>query len=318
MGGYPNGEIYPARDGSFRVSTLHPLSNDTVRSAIEQTVSESRGELWRVKEFRDMNDFSSHPSAILSDGSYSVFVKLSSASNGLEQFEMELAGLRFLSDCSGVLTPTPIGMIPVEGGVVLILEGIPAIERTPRQWQDIGRCLARIHRIKGNQFGLDTHNYFGPFYQDNRPMDDWPAFYAERRLFPRLMGAVNRGHLPTEVIRQIEKLIIRLPDLCGPQVLPTLLHGDAQQHNFISTEAGAVVIDPAVYYGNPEMDLAQLDFFHPVPEDVFIGYQEELLIDPGFGERRELWRVHTYLAIVEVDGGGAYLSKLIDAVHKYL
>ena len=296
---------------------LHPLLKDQLRVSVERIVSDYRGEQWVVKEFRDMNEFSSHPSAILSDCSYSVFVKLSTAANGLEQFERELAGLRLLSDRAGVLTPMPIGNLTVDGGAVMILEGIQATDRTPKQWRQIGQTLARIHRINGDQFGLETHNYFGPLYQDNRFIDDWPTFYAERRLWPRFMGAINSGNLPTDAIKAIEKLIARLPDLCGADVSPTLLHGDAQQNNFISTAAGAVVIDPAVYYGHPEMDLAYVDYFQPVPEDVLKAYSDELPIDPGFEERRELWRIYGYLAIAEV-GGMSFLPQLTKAVRKYL
>lgn len=297
--------------------SLYPILEDKRRIPVEQIVSEYTGKRWIVKEFRDMNEFSSHPSAILSDGSYSVFVKLSQAANGLEQFDAELAGLQLLSNLSGVLTPTPIGNISVDGGVVMILEAVPVVDRTPKQWHEIGRTLAQIHKVKGTQFGLETNCYFGSLYQDNRPMSDWPAFYAERRLWPRFVGAINSGNMPTELIRQVEKLISRLPELCGPEVKPTLLHGDAQQNNFISTERGAVVIDPAVYYGNPEMDLAYMDFFQPVPEDVFIGYREEMPIDVGFRERRELWCIYGYLAMVEVEGH-SYLNELTAAVQKYL
>lgn len=290
---------------------------DAFRLPIEQVVSKYRGQKWVVKAFKDLNDLSSHPSALLSDGSYSVFVKQSTAANGSEQFEIELAGLRFLSERSGVRIPTAIGNAPVEGGVVMVLEGITALERTPREWRDIGRCLAQIHTIKGNQFGLDTHNYFGPLYQDNRPMQDWATFLVERRIFPRFMGAINAGHMPMDVIHQVEKLIPRIPQFFESEIVPTLLHGDAQQNNFISTESGAVVVDPAIYYGHPEMDLAYVDYFQPVPDDVFVGYRELLPIDPLFNERRDLWRLYGYLAAVEVEGA-LHLPKLIQAVQKYL
>ncbi len=95
------------------------------------------------------------------------------------------------------------------------------------------------------------------------------------------------------------------------------LHGDAQQNNFVSTREGALVIDPAVYYGNPEMDLAYVDYFQPVPDDVFIGYQEILPIDPGFDARRDLWRIPAYLAAVQVEGTG-HLQKLTRAIRKYV
>lgn len=148
-------------------------------------------------------------------------------------------------------------------------------------------------------------------------MRDWPTFYAERRLWPRLIGAIDAGRLPAEAIRRIEKLIARLPGLCGPETAPALLHGDAQQNNYISAEMETIVIDPAVCYGNPEFDLAYIDYFQPVPEDVFDGYREVMPIDPGFSERRDLWRVYGYLAAVSVEGP-AYLGKLMDAVQVYL
>lgn len=293
------------------------LLNDSLRIPVEQVVSKHIGRTWNVKIFRDMNEFASHHCAILSDGSYSVFAKLSQAAHGLEQFEAELDGLRFLSEHSGALIPSPVGNVPVDGGVIMVMEEAQAVERTSRQWREIGQALARIHRIKGDRCGLEKQGYFGPLYQDNRPIQDWPTFYAERRLWPRLIGAIDSGHMPTRTIRQVEKLIQRLPGLCGPEIIPSLLHGDAQQNNFISTELGAVVIDPAVYYGSPEIDLAFVDYFQSVSDDVFLGYQEELPIDPGFWERRDLWRVYGWLAAVTVEGA-AYVGKLTDAVQKYL
>ena len=148
-------------------------------------------------------------------------------------------------------------------------------------------------------------------------MDDWLAFFTDRRLWPRLMGAINSGYLPTDVIRQVEKLIIRLPRLDLAGVAPTLLHGDAQKNNFISTASGAMVIDPAIYYGHPEMDLAYVDYFEPVPDDVFDGYREDMPIDPGFSQRRDLWRIPAYLAAVTVEGP-VHLNKLTNALQKYM
>ena len=264
-----------------------------------------------------MTEFACHSSAILSDGSFSVFAKFSDAANGSEQFEIELAGLRLLSERSGVLTPKPIGIIPVTGGSILALEAVQAVDRTPLHWRKIGHTLARIHKIKWDRFGLESQGYFGPLYQDNTPMSDWVTFYAERRLWPGLRLAIDSGNIPARLIRQVEKLISCLPKLCGPEIVPTLLHGDAQQNNFISTEMGTVVIDPAIYYGNPEMDLAYIDYFQAVPEDVFDGYQDELPIDAGFSERRDLWRIWGYLAAVTVEGP-CHLEKLTKAVHKYM
>jgi fructosamine-3-kinase len=291
--------------------------NDPLRQPVEQLVSAYLEREWRVKTFTDMNEYASHPSAILSNDSFAVFVKLSQAAHGLDQFEVELAGLRYFSEHAGVLTPTPIGIALVENGVIMVLAAAQAVERTALRWRQIGQTLARIHRIKRDCCGFERQGYFGSLFQDNRPAGDWLTFFTERRLWPRLIAAIDSGNLSTSAIRLVERLIARLPGLSIPEVEPSLLHGDAQKNNFISTAAGAMVIDPAIYYGSAEIDLAYVDFFEPVPEDLFRGYQEEMPIDPGFSHRRELWRIPAYLAIVQ-EGGAAYLDKLISAVQQYL
>ena len=211
------------------------LASSPLSAFVEQIVSEHLGRQWTIQAARDMSEFACHHAAILSNGTYAVFAKFSEADNGFEQFEIELAGLRFLSERAGVLIPTPIGILPVPGGSILVLEEVKAVERAPRHWRQIGQTLARIHKIKGDRLGLERDGYIGPLYQDNRPTTDWQTFYTERRLVPALKLAVDSGNLPQAVVRQVEKLISRLPELCGPEVAPTLLHGDAQQNNFIST-----------------------------------------------------------------------------------
>jgi protein-ribulosamine 3-kinase len=284
---------------------------------LEKVVSEYQGRTWQVSSTQDMSDFACHPCAILSDGSLAVFTKFSDAPDAPRQFEIEQESLQYLSKSTGVLVPAPIAIVPVETGTLFIMEALKPIERAPLQWRQIGKTLARIHRVKSDFCGFHRNNFFGPLEQDNTPLQDWTTFYGERRLKPRLRMAIDSGNLPVSVISQVESVIERLPELCGPAITPVLLHGDAQQNNFISTQKGTYVIDPAIYYGNPELDLAFIDYFQPVPKDVFDGYREEMPIDPGFFERRDLWRISGYLAAVAVEGS-AYLGRLRDALQKYL
>jgi fructosamine-3-kinase len=288
-----------------------------LRACVEEAVSAYEGRPWRIKSEADLSEFACHRCAIVSDGSFSVFFKYSETSNARAQFATELSGLKTLSATAGVLIPEPIGIVPVEGGTLLVLEALEAVERGPREWREIGATLARIHRVRGDACGLDTNGFFGPLTQDNAPAPTWADFFAQRRLLPLLKTAVDSGHLPLAVSHDVERLVPRLRDLCGPEATPRLLHGDAQQNNFISTAAGTFVIDPAVYYGNPEIDLALLDAFQPVPDSVFAGYQGEAPIDPGFFERRDLWRLPLYLAAVALEGPD-HLSRLTSALGKYV
>jgi fructosamine-3-kinase len=243
-----------------------------------------------------------------------------------EQFRLELLGLDLLRQRSGVSTPVPVGpgIARVDGGWLLLLEAvdeIPAAARTPEHWRDIGRCLARVHSVTSARFGLvDFDGYVGPLYQDNRPVDSnrWADFYPIRRVIPGLRTAVDSGHLPPELAAGVERLVGRLPSLMGPEPVPSLLHGDAQQNNVLTTASGTVLFDTAPYFGHPEVDLALLDIFARVPDDVFDGYREVAPIDPDFPRRRELWRLFSYLAVISVDGASDFGRPFLDRLARLL
>lgn len=288
-----------------------------LRKTLEETVSKYVNREWRVSRARDLSDLACHPATILADGSFEVFAKFSEHTHAVQQFAIEKTSLEFLANRAGVQIPMPIGIIPVERGTLLIMEALIAIERDPLQWRQIGKVLARIHSVKSDYYGFYMNNYFGPLVQENMPVRDWATFYGEYQLRPHLKMAVDLGKLLSPLASQVESVIRRLPGLCGPEVQPTLLHGDAQQNNFISAEEGTFVIDPAIHYGNPELDLAFIDYFELVPQDVFDAYREEMPIEPGFDERRDLWRLSGYLAAVAVEGS-SYLGMLTDALRKHL
>lgn len=304
------------------------LLSPVVLAEIERAATTHLGEPWICTAFTDLGDRSSHPAALLHGGALAIFAKLLDASNAKERARAELSGLNLIGGLSPTATAVPIGCgcIEVGGSVVLLFEGLterPPAERTLGDWQAIGHTLAALHQVHGDRFGLDEDGFFGPLHQDNRPVPSgaWAEFYGQRRLLPWLASAVDAGQVPTGHARQIEQIVGRLDILIGPEPLPTLLHGDAQHHNFVSTSAGAVVIDASPYFGHPEIDLALIDYFSPVPKELFTAYAEITPIDPGFAERRELWRLFAYLGVLTVDGssswGRRFAGRLADTVHRY-
>ena len=93
----------------------------------------------------------------------------------------------------------------------------------------------------------------------------------------------------------------RALQLSANELPRTLLHGDAQQNNFVTIDTGAVVADVAPYFGHPEIDLALVDYFHPVPDDVFDAYRDIAPIEARFAQRRDLWRIFVDLACFTVE-----------------
>ncbi|WP_222849168.1 fructosamine kinase family protein [Trebonia kvetii] len=313
----------------------HPLLDPEVVHAVRRAAAEHRGRAWTHAGFTSRSHRASHPCGVFTGTPFSVFAKLDATPGGQEQFTAELNGLRLIRSRTAVATPVPVAaaVVATPAGTLLLTEAVAergatsgqaADGRTPRDYAAIGRALAGLHQARGERFGLaEFDGFFGPLPQCNRPigMDSWAAFYAERRVLPLLRLAVDSGHLPAELARGTERLVARLPALCGPDRVPSLLHGDAQQNNFVSTADGAVVIDPAPYYGHPEIDLALVDYFSPVDPALLGGYAEVAPVDPGFAERRELWRVHAYLAVVAVDGaspfGSSFVPRIAAAVRQY-
>lgn len=340
------------------LAVTHPLLTPERRAAVEAAVSADLGSAWRVASATDLASRASHPAALLhgdglhgdglhsdglhsdglhsdglhSDGLHSdgpsVFAKLAEGRDAVAQAEAEVAGLALVAT-AGVLVPALVGggLVRVREDEVVIVqhalaERVPA-ERTPADWRAIGTTLATLHATTGASFGADIPGYFGPLRQDNRPVpgNAWAEFYAERRVLPWLRTARDAGSVDARDTARVERLVARLPQLVGPDVTPALLHGDAQHHNYVSTDEGAVVIDASPYFGHPEVDLALVDYFTPVSDALWQGYQDVRPIDASFADRRELWRIHAYLAVLTVDAtsefGRPFRARLDAALNQY-
>ena len=273
------------------------------RVLIQASVSRYLGREWNVTEIQNHAERSSHPAAVLSDGEFGVFAKLGTGSCAAEMFRCEAAGLSAISEMAGVLTPAVVDCLSIPHGGLLVLIAVDVIERTETEWEEAGRSLARIHSVEGARFGFDEDSYWGDFRQNNRPLDSWTTFFWERWIEPRVAYGLDEGHLTVDLAKDVLRLGDRLDTICGPPVDPSLLHGDAHRNNILSTLEGPVFIDPNVHFGHPELDLAFVDYFQPVPEALFSAYAEVLPIDEDFSDRRELWRMPFYLAMVEGQGG---------------
>ena len=264
-----------------------------------------------------------------------MFAKLDDSADGADRFAAELSGFGLIRSRSQAATPVPIagGLVATGTRRLLLSEALPergaasgqaADSRTSTDYAAIGRALAGLDQARGETFGLaEFDGFFGPLRQCNRPLGSprWSDFYAELRVRPMLRFAVDSGHLPVGLARAAERVTARLPALCGPDPPPTLLHGDAQQNNFVSTDDGAVLVDVAPYFGHPEYDLAMVDYISPADPELFRAYAELAPVDAGFAGRRELWRLHVYLAVIGVDGanafGRSFLPRLEAAVRQY-
>lgn len=180
--------------------------------------------------------------------------------------------------------------------------------------RNFGRNLARMHRYYGKTFGFYEDNFIGANPQLNIPSkeeaNDWAAFYFNKRLLYQYKMAETNGYV-TEGLRKsfsnLEKIIgTLLKDSPEP---PTLLHGDLWSGNYLCDEQGnAVLIDPAVYYGHREADLAMTKVFGGFSPEFYRAYMEEHPLTEGWEEREDIYKLYHIFNHLNIFGRG-YLAE---------
>ena len=244
----------------------------------------------------------------LQDGSI-VFAKWSS-NPPADMFEQEASGLERIGGSGTVRVPARIALD--EG--MLILEWLePGPVRT-HDWTQFGVALARMHRHTAEHFGAAAANYIGPLPQDNTHSQDWPEFWWTRRLEPQLVRA--SGVLSARERADIERVASALPMIFTTvgSVGASLLHGDLWSGNAHAMKAGVIaLIDPAVYYGHREVDLAMATLFGGFPQQFLSGYEAEWPLErEGLEQRRAVYQLYYLLVHVNLFGAG-YTARTLEA-----
>jgi fructosamine-3-kinase len=241
--------------------------------------------------------------ARLADGRQ-IFVK-SNDDAPAGMFAAEARGLDWLAQAQALRVPTVI----TQGPDFLVLECLRPGRRKPDFDEQLGRGLAALHRTGAPHFGLDHDNFIGRLAQANGPLPTWAAFYRERRLLPQLRLAVDSHRASTAMRQGFEHLLARLEDLVGPAEPPARLHGDLWGGNAMVDETGMpCLIDPAVFGGHREVDLAMMRLFGGFGPRVFAAYEEAFPLPPGHQARVPLYQLYFLMVHVNLFGGSYVAS----------
>lgn len=245
------------------------------------------------------------------------FVKYNSARKYSGMFEQEAIGLGALAATETIRIPQVIAFDEVEADAFLLLEWIEQGSPSSNFWEDFGHGLACLHQTTLNRFGWAQDNYIGSLVQSNQWTASWSEFFALQRLIPQVKLAVDQGSLSPNHARLFDKLFHRLENLF-PKEPPALLHGDLWSGNFMVTANGSpVIMDPAVYYGHREMDLAMTKLFGGFHEQLYHSYQEVFPLEKGWEERVALCNLYPLMVHVNLFGGG-YVGQVETALRKFI
>lgn len=239
-------------------------------------------------------------------GKRNVFIKRNNVDVAGDMFRTEVLGLNLLrKNAASLIVPEVLYQgIDFQGYHTLILEWIDPGHDSIHFWENFGRGLAQMHEVQAEHYGLDHDNYIGKLIQSNCRYNIWSDFYLLQRLLPQVEIGIKSGIFEHEMFQQAERLC-KIIQSEFPQEPPSFLHGDLWSGNFIPHQSGtAALIDPAVYFGNREMEMAFTLLFGGFESHFYDAYNEQYPLHSGFMDRVQVHHLYPLLVHANLFGGG--------------
>lgn len=266
----------------------------------------------RVTRARPVSGGCINNGVILSTKTGPSFFLKTNQTGSPDMFEREAEGLAALQVGGGPKVPFAY----LHGKEFLLMEDLAPAVKVENYWETFGRQMATLHGHTGTRFGFDHDNYIGSTPQPNQWKEDGFDFYSENRLIFQGEMAGKKGLLKAQEVEAISRVAARLRELI-PSQPASILHGDLWSGNAMTDSGGnPAIIDPAVYYGWAEADLAMTELFGGFSERFYAAYVEARPLAPGWHERFRLYNLYHLLNHLNLFGRG-YYSQVMAIVGKY-
>ena len=285
------------------MNSLHPALTDAINSDLIEN-----GDASGVVGVIPVGGGCISKAARLDTGKKSYFLKWNHKSPP-GMFAAEAAGLHLLFSAQTIRVPEVLSF--AEGKrewSYILMEWISPAQQAAQCDQGLlGSQLASLHQImpSGGFFGLDHDNYIGSSRQINGWAADWVSFYKDKRLQPQIGMAIRNSLASGNRLRKLRYVADNLNKWIGAEkIAPSLLHGDLWGGNVIAGgHYEPVLIDPAVYYGNREAELAFTEMFGGFSAEFYRAYQEVWPLENGYTERRDIYNLYHLLNHLNIFGG---------------
>jgi fructosamine-3-kinase len=183
---------------------------------------------------------------------------------------------------------------------------------------ELGEVVAALHAVGAPLFGAERDTLIGGLKQPNPQGGNWRDFFRDQRLLAMALAAYEAGRLPAALRHRIDALAGKLHIWLRNDAPPSLIHGDLWAGNMLSRRTKVVgLVDPALYYADPEIELAFMTLFNSVGRNFFARYNERRKMRPGFfEERRDLYNLYPLLVHVRLFGG-PYVAQVERTLSRY-
>ena len=151
----------------------------------------------------------------------------------------------------------------------------------------LAETLAALHANTAYEHGHGYDVMIGGLPQINERFASWIDFFRWKRLDVAAWLAMRGGRISPGLNERLWRLGEGLRRWLHEPAQPSLLHGDLWIGNVLCRGGRAVaLIDPAIAYGHPEIELAFTQLFGGFPPSFLQRYFEIAPPPPGFDERR--------------------------------
>lgn len=240
------------------------------------------------------------------DGSDRVVVKHDARTNA--KLDVEGFMLRYLAEHSDL----PVPSVRFAAPDLLVMEYVEGDSRfSAKAEEHAAELLAALHGRGADEYGLERDTLIGGLHQPNPHTSTWIEFFREHRIMHMARLAHEEGRIDKVMLARIESFAGKFGDLLLEAPHPSLLHGDVWTTNVLAQDGRITgFIDPAVYYGHPEIELAFTTLFGTFGDAFFKRYQELRPIAEGFFDtRRDIYNCYPLLVHVRLFGS-SYVSGL--------
>ncbi|MDG1279482.1 MAG: fructosamine kinase family protein [Algoriphagus sp.] len=229
----------------------------------------------------------------------------------------EANGLRILKKSTFLKVPETYGSGRIGDYNYLLSEFIPTGRYQLDYWENLGIGLAHLHLTESNRFGFEEDNYIASIHQKNNQCSNWADFFIEQRLEPLAGKAYFDKLIPLEFLKKFQEIYPKIESIF-PDEKPALIHGDLWSGNVLSNSSGEpCLIDPAVYFGHREMDLAFSRLFGGFDSLFYESYESVFPLESGFDSRMGIYNLYPLLVHLNLFGS-AYLPGIERIVNRFV
>ncbi|MDO5510916.1 MAG: fructosamine kinase family protein [Weeksellaceae bacterium] len=241
-------------------------------------------------------------------------VKINQLSN-LPMLQAEKTALQELGKIAEITVPKPILCEAVHEHSFLLMT---FVEKHASQifTSEHGAQLAALHTQENSRFGWESDNFIANLAQHNPWTDTWSEFYAVSRIEPQLKIALDHGRLNASQIPSIDIIAQRAANIFS-DTRPKLTHGDLWSGNyFVAHDGRLCILDPAVSYSHPAIDIGMMKLFGNISKQMKLGYEDN--INEKFPDQDAVALSQLYFLLVHLNlFGESYKSSCIGIMKRY-